>query len=224
MKNPAASSGVSEKHELSVLVELVINTSLLLNVVAYCSLIPMLTYRAGKIPIAPKLSSPQLFLDMRTQTEYLPRCYTFDHRYQLRHAVCWNCLHQKMNVILIRANLQKLYLVSLLYLQTDIPHYLIHSFIKHSPAIFRRKHHMIQQYRYIMALMNILAHASTLRPKGRGINPVEIQRGEIVPRRTEFAIHSTTQPSSYASRGPGTSFDLFRGVLISSAEISFTSD
>jgi len=171
MKNPAASSGVSEKHELSVLVELVINTSLLLNVVAYCSLIPMLTYRAGKIPIAPKLSSPQLFLDMRTQTEYLPRCYTFDHRYQLRHAVCWNRLHQKMNVILIRANLQKLYLVSLLYLQTNIPHYLIHSFIKHSPAIFRRKH----QYRYIMALMNILAHASTLRPKGRGINPVEIQ-------------------------------------------------
>ena len=34
---------------------------------------------------------------------------------------------------------------------------------------------MIQQYRYIMALMNILAHASTLRPKGRGINPVVIQ-------------------------------------------------
>jgi hypothetical protein len=186
MKNPAASSGVSEKHELSVLVELVINTSLLLNVVAYCSLIPMLTYRAGKIPIAPKLSSPQLFLDMRTQTEYLPRCYTFDHRYQLRHAVCWNRLHQKMNVILIRANLQKLYLVSLLYLQTNIPHYLIHSFIKHSPAIFRRKHHMIQQYRYIMALMNILAHASTLRPKGRGINPVEIQNTNPNASRLEF--------------------------------------
>jgi hemerythrin-like domain-containing protein len=34
---------------------------------------------------------------------------------------------------------------------------------------------VIQQHRYIMTLMNILAHASTLRPKGRGINPVEIQ-------------------------------------------------
>jgi len=37
-------------------------------------------------------------------------------------------------------------------------------------------HHMIQQHRYIMALMDILAHASILRPKGRGINPGVIKR------------------------------------------------
>jgi hypothetical protein len=35
---------------------------------------------------------------------------------------------------------------------------------------------VIQQHRYSVALMNVLAHASTLRPKGRGINPVAIQR------------------------------------------------
>ena len=174
VKNPAASSGVSEKHELPVLMELLINTALLLNVVPYRGLIPMLTHSTGKIPVRPKLSAPQLFLDLRTQSEHLPRRYTFDHRYQLRHAVYWNRLHQKMNVILIRTNLQKLYLVALLYLQTNIPHYLIHASIKYCPSILRRKHHVIQQHRYIMALMNILAHASTLRPKGRGINPVAI--------------------------------------------------
>ena len=101
--------------------ELLINTALLLNVVPYRGLIPMLTHSTGKIPVRPKLSAPQLFLDLRTQSEHLPRRYTFDHRYQLRHAVYWNRLHQKMNVILIRTNLQKLYLLALLYLQTNIP-------------------------------------------------------------------------------------------------------
>ena len=92
--------------------------------------------------------------------------------------LCWNRLHQKMNVILIRTNLQKLCLVALLYLRTNIPHYLIYASSKYCPSILRRKHHLIQQHRYIMALMNILAHASTLRPKGRGINPLAIQMTE----------------------------------------------
>ncbi len=175
MKLPAPRGGVSEEGELSVLMELLINPSLLLDVVPYCGLIPMLTYCAGKIPIGPKLSTPQLFLDMWTQAKYLPRCDTFYYRYQLRHAVRRNRLHQKMDVVLIRAYLQKFYLVTLLYLETNIPQHLIYSSIKHHPSIFRRKHHMIQQHRYIMALMDILAHASILRPKGRGINPGVIQ-------------------------------------------------
>jgi hypothetical protein len=51
--------------------------------------------------------------------------------------------------------------------------------IKHCTPVLRWKHHVVQQHRDIMALMNVLAHASTLRPKGRGINPVVIKkRGE----------------------------------------------
>jgi len=144
MKLPAPRGGVSEEGELSVLMELLINPSLLLDVVPYCGLIPMLTYCAGKIPIGPKLSTPQLFLDIWIQAKYLPRCDTFYYRYQLRDAVRRNRLHQKMDVVLIRAYLQKFYLVTLLYLETNIPQHLIHSSIKHHPSIFRRKHHMIQ--------------------------------------------------------------------------------
>src|SRR5713226_9374767 len=175
MKNPAASSGVSEKHELPILMKLLINTALLLHVVSYRGLIPMLTHSTGKIPVRPKLSSPQLLLDVWTQSEDLPRRYTFDHRYQLRHAIRRHRLHQKMNVVFVYPYLQKLYLIALLYPKTNISNDLIYRFIKHCPSIFRRKHHVIQQHRYIMTLMNILAHASTLRPKRRGINPVEIQ-------------------------------------------------
>ena len=94
--------------------------------------------------------------------------------------LCWNRLHQKMNVILIRTNLQKLCLVALLYLRTNIPHYLIYASSKYCPSILRRKHHVIQQHRYIMALMKYaLAHATVLyAPRGGRINPVAIQMTE----------------------------------------------
>ncbi len=105
MKLPAPRGGVSEEGELSVLMELLINPSLLLDVVPYCGLIPMLTYCTGIIPIGPKLSSPQLFLDMRTQAKHLTRCNTFYYRYQLRNNVRRNRLHQKMDVVLIRTYL-----------------------------------------------------------------------------------------------------------------------
>ena len=174
MKNPAASSGVSEKNKLPVLMELLIIATLLFDVVSYRRFVPMFSHGAGKIPVRPKLSPPQLLLHLRTQSENLLRRYTFDHRYQLRHAIRRYRLHQKMNMILIHPNLQKLYLIAPLYLQTNVSNYPIHSFIKHHPPILRRKHHVIQQHRYIVALMYVLAHASILRPKGRGINPVEI--------------------------------------------------
>ena len=108
MKNPAASSGVSEKQELPVLMELLINTALLFNIASYRGPIPMFSNSTGKIPVRPKLSSPQLLLDLRTQSENLPRRYTFDNRYQLRHAIHRHRLHQKMYVILIHPYLQTL--------------------------------------------------------------------------------------------------------------------
>ena len=86
MKLPAPRGGVSEEGELSVLMELLINLSLLLDVVLDRGLVPMLSYCAGIIPVGPKLSSPQLFLDMRTQTEHFTRCNTLYYRYQLRNA------------------------------------------------------------------------------------------------------------------------------------------
>ena len=94
--------------------ELLINTTLLFNAVSYRGLIPMFSHRTGKIPVRSKLSSPQLRFDPRTQSENLPRRYTFDYRYQLRHAIHRHRLHQKMNVILIHPNLQKLYLIAFL--------------------------------------------------------------------------------------------------------------
>ena len=172
----------SEKSELPILMELLIIATLLFDVVCYRGFVPMLAHRARKVPVRPKFSSPQLFLHLRTNSENLLRRYTFDHCYQLRQAIRRHRLHQKMNVILIYSYFQKLHLITSLYFQTYISNYLVHSSIKHRPSILRRKHHVVQQHRYIMALMYVLAHASTLRPKGRGINPVAIQRRADLPQ------------------------------------------
>ena len=174
MKNPAASSGVSEEHELPILMKLRILSTLFPDVILYRCLIAMLAYCAREITVAPKLPTPQLLFDLGTQPEYFSSRYTLYHGYQFRDAIHRHRLHQEMNVVLIHSYLQKSYLVSLLNLQTYIANYPIHRLIKHYTPVLCRKHQVVQQNRNFMALVNVLAHARTLRPKGRGIYPVEI--------------------------------------------------
>lgn len=179
MKNPAASGGVSKEHELPILMKLLIFFPLPLDVIPYRRLIAMLTYGARKISIAPKFSTPQLLLDLGTHPKNFLGRDTLYHCYQLRNAIQRHRLHQKVNVILIHSYLQKLHLISLLDLQTHVANYLVDLLIKYCSPVLRWKHHVLQQHRDIMALMNVLALASTLRPKGRGINPVVIQIGPM---------------------------------------------
>lgn len=51
--------------------------------------IAMPTYCAGKIAISPKLTSPELFFDLRTASEYLPRRQASDYSHYLPHAISW---------------------------------------------------------------------------------------------------------------------------------------
>ena len=56
-------------------------------------------------------------------------------------------------MILIRTNLQKLHLVSLLDVQTDLFKHHFYSFIKHNTPVFGRKKQMLDQDGYIVTLM-----------------------------------------------------------------------
>ena len=102
---------------------------------------PVLPWRARR-DSNPQPSDPKLPLHLRTNSEHLLRRYTFDHCYQLRHAIRRHLLHQKMNVILIHSYFQKLHLITSLYLQIYVSNYLVHRSIKHCPSILRRKHHV----------------------------------------------------------------------------------
>jgi hypothetical protein len=103
----------------------------------------VLADRTDKILIRPKFTSPQLLLHLWATLENLLRRYAFEHCYDLRNAVPWHRLNQKMNVVFIRSYLQKLDLVSLLDPKSDSLQFLLHIFIKHYPPVLRRKYQVI---------------------------------------------------------------------------------
>jgi len=80
-----------------------------------------------------------------------------------------------MNMILICANLQKLYLVPLLNVQADLFQLLVYSFIEHNTPIFGKENQMIDREGYIMAFMNIFTHTPIFRRKRRGIHPKRLK-------------------------------------------------
>ena len=79
---PAASSGVSEEHELPILMKLCIFSALSLDVILYRRLIAMLAYCTREIAVAPKLPTPQLLFDLGTHPENFLGRYTLYHGFQ----------------------------------------------------------------------------------------------------------------------------------------------
>ena len=144
---------------------------LLLHVFAYRLFVSVLAHCAGEVPVRPKLATPQFLPHLRTAFENLSGRYAFDHRHNLCHAVSGNRLHQKMNVIFVRSNFQKLDLVPLFDSKARLFEYLVNLFIDYSPSVLRRKHDVVQQYRDVVTLVYVFAHPRRLRPKGRGIDP-----------------------------------------------------
>jgi hypothetical protein len=86
---------------------------------------------------------------------------TFDHLDNLLHGIQRHGLNQKVNMILISADLKKLDLVACLYVQADSPENLIHIRTNNRTAVLRRKHEVTQQHRDIVAFVDIAAHATS---------------------------------------------------------------
>ena len=137
-------------------------------------LIAMLPNCARKITIRPEFASPQLLFHLWAMPEYLSCSETLYYSYDLRHAIRRNRLHQKMDMIPICTNLQKFHLITLLNIQTNFLQNTIDMIIKHCTSILSRKCQMIYQYRYVVTLMDVLAHICILRRKRRGIQPKRI--------------------------------------------------
>jgi hypothetical protein len=98
-----------------------VRLSLALHVLAYLRLVSMLAHRTREIPIRPKLPAPQSLLNLRVSLEHLPSRDTFDHLDNFLHGIHRHRLDQKVNVILIPADLEKLDLVACLYVKADTP-------------------------------------------------------------------------------------------------------
>ena len=154
--------------------ELMIIVSLLFDVIRDRMFISVLPYSTCKISIRPEFSSPKLFFYLGASSEHFPCRNAFDHRYNSRYAVRWHCLHEEMHVILIDSYLQKLHLITFLNFHAHLFYCFIHPFVKHRASVFCRKYQMVDEYRNVMAFVDIFAHINILRRKRRGIQPAEI--------------------------------------------------
>ena len=86
-------------------------TALLPHILANDCFIPVPAYRTDEIAFGPKLASPQTFFDGRNAVKDLPSREAFDDLDNLGRAIARHRLHQKMDVIFVRANLSKGYVV-----------------------------------------------------------------------------------------------------------------
>ena len=76
-----------------------------------------------------------------------------------------------MYMVFVCPNLKELHLVPGLNGKGHLLENLINMLVKHSSAILRRKYEVVQKYREIVTLMDVIAHPYNLRRKRRGIQP-----------------------------------------------------
>lgn len=136
--------------------------SLFMDVLLNYALIRILTNRVNIIPITPKLAAPKLLLHFGMQPKQFSCSNTFyDLRYLFgRHH--GNTLHQKMNMILIRSNLNKVYFKSFLYILTYFNQTLFYSLRQNTSPIFYRTNQMVQQQTFVMTFINMFTHNTNL--------------------------------------------------------------
>ena len=113
------------------------------NIFRYAVLISKFTHAVYKISITPKFSAPQYLLHLRPKPKYFLRRNALYYRYYF----CWTHpgyrLYQKMNMVFIHPNLEKMNIVSLRYSQTYFFQYSINGFAKYHPPVFCRAYKMV---------------------------------------------------------------------------------
>src|SRR5512147_691686 len=122
----------------------------------------MLSHSANVVTIGPEFATPQLLFDSWHPSKHFSRCKTLDDRDNFCRTIAWYRLHQKMYMILIRSNFEKLNLVTIGNFQTHIFQHLVHLIINHCSSIFSWTDKMIDQDGHIMAFSDDVTHAAIL--------------------------------------------------------------
>ena len=133
--------------------------TLLSHITRQGRLISMLTNRTDIIALPPKLSTPKQLLDSWHLPENFSGCNALYCLHHFFRAIPWHRLHQKMYVVLINPNLQKLDLIALRYLQTNIPNYSFNLCVKNQSPVLGWTNNVIDQYRNVVSLVYVFAHA-----------------------------------------------------------------
>ena len=145
-------------------------------------LICVLAYGIYIISTSPKLPSPKLSLDFWMQTE---KFFGRDAFYRLSYALYRqhrNTLYQKMNVVCISSNFNKVYLKPTFNIATNFNQTFFNLIRQHASPIFYRTNQMVQQQILIMTFMNMLTHKTNIR---LGQNPEAELRGILLIKNVQ---------------------------------------
>ena len=131
---------------------------LVLKVLLYDLLVGILSHGIHIVTARPELAAPQHLLDFGMETENFSGRDALHGSDDFTRGVHGNTLNQKMNMIAVKANLQKMNLVPLLYLQANLFEGLRNGTAQNFSSIFDRTHKMIQKQAFVMALVDMLTH------------------------------------------------------------------
>lgn len=136
----------------------ILRFSLVLEVFLNYLFIRILTNRIHIIPTCPKFTSPKQSFHFGVEPENFLCRNALDCSDYLFRSTRRNALNQKMNVVDIKADFQKMNLVTFLYSKTNFLERYSNFITKHLSPIFDRTNKMIQKQAFIMAFMNMFAH------------------------------------------------------------------
>ncbi len=136
----------------------IVRLSLVLEVFLYNLLVGILPHSVDVIPAGPKPTAPKHPFDLGKEPEYLLCGDTLNRSYYLFQSAGRNALHQKMDVVAVKANLQKMNFIPLLYPKADLPKSGRNRVIKDLSPIFDRRNKMIKQQALVMAFVNMFTH------------------------------------------------------------------
>jgi len=143
-----------------------------------CFLASILTYGVRIVPTRPQRTAPQYLFYFRMPPEDFLRCDTLDDRNQPSYGHSRNTLYKKMNMIFFHPYFNESDLIPFSDSKANIPKAFFHTFTENLTSIFGRKHQMIQEQCFVVALIDMLAHLFKLpdvhpncAPEGRGIRP-----------------------------------------------------
>ena len=80
-------------------------TPLVLDIVANDVFVPVSTYCTDEVAFGPEFPTPELLLDRRYTGKNFAGSQTFDDFHDLRWAIRWHRLHEKMDMVIVGANL-----------------------------------------------------------------------------------------------------------------------
>jgi hypothetical protein len=147
---------------------LMVRPALLLHILSNYLLIAVLPYRIGVVATRPEFASPELLLDLRMDAIYFPGSDALDDLYDHLRRHHRHALDEKMHVVFIHPNLDKMDLVSFSDTHAHIFKRCLHFFRKDLSSVLGRAYDVIEKKGFVMPFENMFAHVPIL-PLSRGL-------------------------------------------------------